>query len=65
MTCRVFQNALAYFATALGYNKMFTKLTPVANFIKLFFGIKYAAIGVLPLIITWIGVNYAKKVLRN
>ncbi len=37
-----FQNALAYFATAVSYvRKMFMKSTPVVNVIKLFTAISY------------------------
>ncbi len=42
MTCSVFYNALAYFATAVSYtHKMFMKLRPVANVIKLFTAVSY------------------------
>ncbi len=46
--CHVlFPNAMVYFATGIGYNnKIFMKLTTVANVINLFYGRNYVAIGV-------------------
>jgi hypothetical protein len=41
-TCSAFHHALAYFATAVNYtHKMFMKLRPVANVIKLLSAVSY------------------------